>query len=334
MSESWSRKKQDESAFLQMLARSGPPSSVFFVGPEAFLRDECLSGLRRAVLGEGEDAKWCKEVYQARDLPLSELTGSLRVVGLFAESRLIVVSDVERYGRAGQRDRSEFWGWLEDPTPGTTLALVTEKPLWEVERGNEFLKGTLGRCDAVVRLDEVSTDRAVRYVLAQAPRRFRIGIDEPVAARIVETVGPNLMEITNELERLSLRFGEGETVQEEDLDRWLRGGIAGSLNEMEAAVRRGDACGALRHWDAIKESQSPPAITWIWSSRMLDPRWGRGGGGGTFASALLRECYRLERGIKTGEVPSASQETAWEAMLVRLARLHEILRQRGTSFGR
>jgi hypothetical protein len=103
---------------------------------------------------------------------------------------------------------------------------------------------------------------------------------------------------------------------------WLRAGIVGELEDLERALLAGDRAAALRYWDRVRNSYNPAAVTWMLASRQIDPRWGRGSaarGSSAAVSRLLRECYRLERGIKAGEIPSNLQGTACETMIFHLA---------------
>ncbi len=329
MSGRWGHRRLDEEKFLGLLEKEGPPSSLFLAGPEVLLRDRLLERMRTAVFADGAGGRWSREVYQARETPLSDLTAGLRVVGLFAGTRLVVVSEPERYGRSSQADRSELWAWMDSPSPGIHLVLASEKPLWELERANEFVKGTLGRAEAVVHLDHPTYDRAIAIAREMAVARHAMNLTDESARRLVDAVGANLMEIANEIDRLALRLGDGATVAPEALENWLRSGTMATLEDLERAVFAGDAPAALRSWEAVRQKQSPPAATWMIGNKHLDPRWGSRGGGGPserpFLSQILRECYRLERGVKMGEIPSSLQETAFEAMVLRLCAIRRTI---------
>jgi DNA polymerase III delta subunit len=322
VSGSWGARRYEAEKFLVRLAELGPPASLFLAGPEVLLRDEILGELRRSILGDDAEGRWSREVYQAREVPLAELSAGLRNVGLFAESRLVVVTEVERYGRSGAADRTDLWGWMQRPSPGIHLALCSEKPLWELERSNEFVKGTLRRADALVPLEHPSYEKAVQTACRMAQERHGMTLPAAAAQRLVDAVGPNLLEISNEIDRLGLRLGAGAKVSPADLENWLRTGVAGNLVDLEQAILRGDAPLALRYWASVKQKFNPPTVTWMLGGRHLDARWGRGGGGNAVGSPilvrLLRECYRLERAVKRGEVGSGQQEVAFEAMILKL----------------
>jgi DNA polymerase III delta subunit len=321
VSAGWGRRRFEAEKFLDRLGSLGPPSSLFLAGPEVLLRDEILQEMRVAVLGAALDGRWNREVYQAREVPLADLAAGLRDVGLFAEARLVIVTEVERYGRSAAADRTELWRWMERPSPGIHLAMLSEKPLWELERSNEFIKGTLKRADALVTLDHPSFEKAVQVAKRIAQDRHAMALPEEAARRLVDAVGPNLLEISNEIDRLALRLGSGAKVTSADLENWLRTGISGGLVELEEAIFAGDAVLALRYWLSVRQKWNAPAITWMLGSRHLDTRWGRGGSAPQprpVLSRLLRECYRLERGVKTGEITSSQQETAFESMIMRL----------------
>lgn len=318
----WGGRRYEAEGFFTGLSRLGPPASSFLVGPEVLLRDGILIQMRERVLGSGEGGRFGREVYSARETPLSEIAAGLRIVGLFADARLIVVSEVERYGKSSQADRKDFWRCLEAPSPGVHLILMTEKALWEMERGGEFIRGTLERVDAVVRLEHPSAEAAATIVRKAAREKYGLEVTEEAAHRLVDAVGPNLLDLHHEVDRIALRLGRGARVDETSLVDWLRVGVVGSLQELDAALRSRDLRQSLKMWDAIRSSTSVPAVTWILASRQLDPRWNRrGGSGGAGRSGipeLLALCYRLERGVKSGAIPSALQDAALEEEIIRL----------------
>lgn len=320
---SWEGKRLDVDGFLRTMERSGPPPSLFLAGPEVLLRDEIIHRLQKVVArGDENDSRWSRENHSARETALSEVVGGLRVVGLFAETRLVIVTEAERYGRVSQTDRSDLWHWLAQPTEGIHLVLCTEKPLWEMERGNEFLKGTLQRVAAAVRLDHPTAEGAVQIVRRIGMERYNLQISPMAAGRLVEAIGPNLLELRQEIERLAIRLGPGEKVDEATLENWLRSGIIGRLGDLERAILSGDLEKALRHWDALRPSMTVPSITWTIGSRHLDPRWARQGQeripDRAFLSRVLHECYVIERGVKSGDIPSSLQEIVFEETIWRL----------------
>lgn len=312
----WPRQRIDEARFLESLRLLGPPSSLVLAGPELLLRDAVLREMEHTVLGGGGEERFNREVYSARETALSELAAGLRVVGLFADARLIVVHEMERYGRSAKGDREDLWAWLAQPSPGIHLIMVSEKPLWELERSNEFARGTLERAQVVVRLDHPTQERAVEIVRAAAERRHMLDLPLPCAQRLVEAVGPDLLALAHELDRLALRLGPGARVEAAMLDDWLRGSAVGGLEDLESALLQRDTIRALRTWNRIRSNFTAPAVTWMLASRQLDARWGRRAARSESSPAavsrLLRSCYRLERGIKMGEIPSSLQEIGWE----------------------
>ncbi|MFB3907849.1 MAG: DNA polymerase III subunit delta [Candidatus Eisenbacteria bacterium] len=321
----WGTRPLEFDRFLEILEKAGAPSTLLVSGPEVLLRDAILSRMARSVLaGQGGEGRWNRELYQARETSLSVLSAGLRVTSLFAESRLVVLSEPERYGRAAQADRADFWEWMEQPAPGVHLVLTTEKQVWELERANEFVKGTLERCDAVVRCDHPSPERAVALIIRMARERHGLTLPQHPARRLVAAVGPNLLDLSQEIDRLALRLGPDGKVDDATLENWLRSGVVGSLADLEEALLVGDAPRALLAWTSVQRNATVPAMTWMLGSKHLATGWGRGSGGasggriGPRVSRLLRACYRLERAVKTGEIPSSLQDVAFEEMIVRL----------------
>jgi DNA polymerase III delta subunit len=322
VSKGWAGRRIEEKGFLEQLGRLGPPSSALLVGPEILLRDALVAEIERAVLGPEKDGRWNREVLGSRETPLSSLAASLRNIGLFSETRCIVVHEVERYGRSSKADRGDLWEWMERPSPGIHLVLLSQKPLWELERANTFTKGTLQHADVVVRLDHPTAERAVDLIRRMATQKYDFELPEESARRLVDAVGPNLLDLSHELDRLGLRLGPGGKAEPEVLENWLRSGIVASVQDLERAILAGNRRMALQYWETVRRQFTAPAITWMVGGRHLDPRWGRGRRGpavpGGFLSLVLRECYRLELDVKSGRIPSNLQEAAFEEMIWKL----------------
>lgn len=322
MSKGWGNRRIDEKKFLDSLGKLGPPSSLMLIGPEVLMRDALLMEVQRAVLGDQEEGRWHREVYSGRETALSVVAAGLRNMGLFAETRCVIVHEVDRYGRCSKADRQDLWEWMENPSPGIHLILMSEKPLWEFERANAFNKGTLQRADAVVRLEHPSCERAVELICRAAKQKHKFELPVESAKRLVDAIGPNLLDLSHELDRLALRIGPGGKAEPEILDNWLRTGIVGTLGDLENALLAGDRASALRYWETVRRKFSAPAVTWMLGGKYLDPRWRRGRSGpavpSRFLSLLLRECYRLEMGVKSGRIPSSLQSTAFEEMIWKL----------------
>ena len=203
--------------------------------------------------------RWSREVYGARETPLSEINAGLRVVGLFAESRLIVVSEIERYGRASQADRNELYRCLEQPSPGIHLALLSEKPLWELERANEFLKGCLqrvevGRASGSPERGSGGADRPQGGPGAPSPRDLR---GDRSASRRCRGTESARAEPRARPARSSTRTRGAGRVR-----RPSRTGCA-RASSARSGISRRRSCGgttarALRFWDAVRTDHERP----------------------------------------------------------------------------
>ncbi len=109
MSRGWGNRRIDEKGCLESLGKLGPPSSLMLIGPEVLLRDALLLEVQRAVLGKQEEGRWQREVYSSRETALSVIAAGLRNMGLFAETRCVIVHEVDRYGRCSKSDAELSW---------------------------------------------------------------------------------------------------------------------------------------------------------------------------------------------------------------------------------
>ncbi len=297
----WARRFDGKAAGAYLLA-----------GPESLLRDAALARIREAVLGTGDGARLGQDRFYGGECSLAEVARSLASVGLFTSERLITLHDPERCGRAGAADRKELLDRLCGGTPGSTFVALTGLNPGELERKNEFTRALLSACQVVV-VDHPRPADALRWLMTEAGRR-RIALLADAGRLLLARIGPNLQELSRELDKLEAAVGPGEEVTAATLAALVHRGELGSGWELCRAASEGRTADALRQWGAIQATEAVLRLQWLLQKTARDGL--AAGPGSSQLRSLLLASYDLEFGIKSGLIPGRQDAVALEMLLV------------------
>lgn len=291
----------------QELRAGGAPPAVLFCGPETLLRDAALRALREA-LGPRVD----HDRFVAGESPLGEVASALATVALFADRRLVSLSDLERAGRVAQAEREALLARLRDGIDATFVA-ESALPWRELERKAEWI-AKLGQIAEVVEFLHPRPDEAMRWLLDESTR-LGVKLTADAGALLVETIGPDLQELMQKLQKLSLGFEPGVAIGVPDLKDWLRSSHRGSVWALCDAVVAGRGGEALRQWDALRTEEAVLRVVWLLQQKGREGAARNSGMTAQRLQGFVLRTYDLERGIKTGRIPSSADELSLTAVL-------------------
>jgi DNA polymerase-3 subunit delta len=199
--------------------------------------------LRRLRARVGEESV---EQLTARDVSAADTVASCNALGLFAEGgRLVIVEEVERWKAADVKDLSVY---LASPSPDTVLALVAT----DLKSDSPLAKACSKAGDVLV--FDVPKKRLPEWVAEQF-RRLEARAEPDACRVLVDLVGENLDELTNEIEKLAtwsdgeaidvraveeLSAGRAETSIFALTDAWGRRDVAAVLAAAESRLERSD----------------------------------------------------------------------------------------------
>ena len=169
-------------------------------------------------------------------------------LGLFAEgARLVIVEDVERWKGA---DVKAVAAYLENPTPGTVLALVAG----DIRRDAPLVKVCAKAGDHVSY--EVSKRDLPRWIREQFARRGAEA--EPAACdALLEHVGEDPAELESAIDKLAIWAG-GALITDADVAALTAGRAAAPVFALTDAWGRRDVAAALSTCEALLERSPEP----------------------------------------------------------------------------
>jgi DNA polymerase-3 subunit delta len=311
--------------------------AYLLAGNEPLLRDAALEAIEAAVLASGpRDFNFDRlETDASTPARLEEAIGTLP---LMAARRLVVVRESE--GRGGGFD--EGWGRAIEHAIERLATLGSESHAVlvvigrKVDRRSRWVKAfrdpaTLVECDAP------TAGRELEAFLEQEARRIGVDLTADAAALLAERIGPNLLLLRQELEKLLLHVGEGgridraavllavSAVAEESIweltDAIGQGRPADSLSQLAQMLARGEASQAIlgalashfRRLVRVGHGESVPAPPFV--ARKLEGQARRFGSARLLAA--LRAIHRADVELKgAGRL---RPERALEQLVVQLS---------------
>lgn len=240
-------------------------------GPEAFLVDEVVERLTRAVLSEPGASDWNREVVHADALAPDALVAAGATLPLFAGRRLLLVRGVgelpakaaERLREALAAARRGAEGW---PATGTTVVLVAAG----ADRRAPGLR-VLPDADQVEVRPPVG--RAVVGWLRERARGQGLDLAPEAAQTLVERVGEDLGRLAAELEKAALYVGAERRIGE-DVVRALAGETrTRQYWELTQALEEGRRGDAVRLAGYLLASGDDPLVLLAWLVGYLRDLW-------------------------------------------------------------
>src|SRR6266404_1617068 len=234
-----------------------------FVGDEVFFRKRCREAiLQHLVPAELRDFSLFESDLSETDL--AEILDRARTPSLMAPFQVFFIHGVKSlFGRGSNEDKlAAIEAYCKDPNPDAVLIFVADHisipadarrmDLTDKER-YERIRETMGRYCALVELGRVEESDAVRWIQEYCGTRD-VKIDADAGRELVDSLGGDMMMISNELEKLILYVGEKKRITLGDVETMVLAAKQRSLYELTDAISARDRTRALEMLDAILSS--------------------------------------------------------------------------------
>jgi len=246
----------------EVQARKLRPAYVL-VGDEAFFRKRCRDAiLKHLVPPDLRDFAIAE--FDLAEISLAEVLDRARTPSLMSPFQVFFVRGVKAlYGR-GSHD-AEFEAvaeYVRNPNPDALLVFIADhisipadaRRMDMADRDRfDRLRETLGEYCGLVELARVEEGDAVRWVVETAAAQ-QVNVEADAARELVDSLGADMMMISNELEKLMLYAGERKKVTLGDVETMILAAKQRSLYELTDAISAKDRKRALEILDAILSS--------------------------------------------------------------------------------
>lgn len=227
------------------------------VGEEPLLRDTALASLESHVLA-GAPRDFNFDRLETESASPARLEEAIATLPLMARQRLVVVRESE--GRGAGFD--EAWGRSFEALLGggasasAVLVVVARK----VDGRSRWVK-SFREPAAVVECDAPDSDRELAAFLEREARRLGVDFSADAAARLCELVGPHLLLLRQEIEKLALVVGPGGRVDGRTVSLAVSNVSEESIWELTDAIGEGRKAASLETLARMSaQGEVPPVI--------------------------------------------------------------------------
>jgi DNA polymerase-3 subunit delta len=191
------------------------PLAPFYLvmGEDDYLRDRAIGTLKRAALGEEQDAGFNCDVFHGDEDPAERVLSCAMEVPVLAPRRLVMLKQADKWPA---KEMEKCLQYLSAPHESTILVFVAAK----LDRRLKFTH-TLMQQAVVVDCDPLP-DRQIPAWINQEAKDLGITVREDAAQLLKEAAGGSLYGLRRELEKLSAYVPAGRPVLVEDVEA-LRG---------------------------------------------------------------------------------------------------------------
>src|SRR5947207_6612758 len=249
--------------FISEIAGRKMRPAYILIGDEVFFRDRCRAAvLQHLVQPEMRD-------FSVNDLDLAEASTAeildrARTPSLMAPFQVFFIRNVKLlYGRGShQAELEAIETYCDDPNPAALLIFVADhisipadvRRMEMTDRDRyDRIRETLGEFCGIVELARVDESDGMRWVIDTATQQ-NVKIDQDAARELIDSLGADMMLISNELEKLILFVGEKKRITLGDVETMVLAAKQRSLYELTDAISARDRVRALEMLDAMLSS--------------------------------------------------------------------------------
>ena len=247
----------------EVSARKLRPAYVL-IGDEVFFRDRCRAALiQHLVTPELRD-------FSLHDLDLAEtgvaeILDSARTPSLMAPFQVFFVRGLKAlYSRGShQEEFAAIEQYCRNPNPDAVLVFVADyisipadarrMEMQDKDR-YERIRETLGEYCSLIELARVEEGDGMRWVIEHAAKE-NVKIDADAARELIDSLGADMMLVSNELEKLILFAGQKKRITIGDVETMVLGAKQRSLYELTDAISAKDRARSLSVLDAMLASE-------------------------------------------------------------------------------
>lgn len=225
-------------------------SSYLLFGSERYLVTQYRAKLKDALLDGADDMNF--NAFEGKSVDFTEVCSIGNTLPFFADHRVIQLDGTGLFKAAGDTAK-QMAAWIKE-LPETTTVIFTET---EVDKRNVLYKAVneLGTACEMNGPDE----KDLRIFVANRLKKDGRAIREKDVAYLLETVGYDMQNLCNELEKLvSYTMGRTE-VTASDIDTVCVHQITGRIFDLTDAVAEGRKDDAIRHYSTMIRLREKPA---------------------------------------------------------------------------
>lgn len=207
---------------------------IFLVGDEEYLKEKALSQLRSSLLDKSSGELDYK-VLHAPDTSANEILNCVSTIPFFSSKRLVVVKDFERLPK---EDRAKIISYVKNPNQYTCL-VVDMKDGDILEEDPELMS-----CAKILRFTDLSDTELSSWISEYVSSRGK-NIEEGALEILQELQGKNLLNLSQELEKLITFVGSRSNISSDDVEAVVGKSVLASAFDITDALSEKDISRAV-----------------------------------------------------------------------------------------
>jgi DNA polymerase-3 subunit delta len=249
--------------FVSEVAAGKLRPAYVFVGDEAFFRDRCRAAILQHLV-PADMRELSLYEFDLAETSVVEVLDRAQTPSLMAPFQVFFVRNVKvLYGRGSHKeDFAAVEAYVKNPNPNALIVFVADHisiPA-DVRRMDmqdrdkyERLRETLGESCAMLEFARVDEGDGVRWVVETAQEQgFKVEAD--AARELVDSLGADMMLVSNELEKLMLYTSEKKRITLGDVETMVLAAKQRNLYELTDAISSKDRARSLQVLNALLSS--------------------------------------------------------------------------------
>ena len=249
--------------FVSEVATGKLRPAYVFVGDEAFFRDRCRAAILQHLV-PADMRELSLYEFDLAETSVVEVLDRAQTPSLMAPFQVFFVRNVKvLYGRGSHKeDFAAVEAYAKNPNPNALIVFVADHisiPA-DVRRMDmqdkdkyERLRETLGETCAMLEFARVDEGDGVRWVVETAQQQgFKVDAD--AARELVDSLGADMMLVSNELEKLMLYTSEKKRITIGDVETMVLAAKQRNLYELTDAISSKDRAKSLQVLNALLSS--------------------------------------------------------------------------------
>ena len=182
-------------------------SLYYLYGDDAFLIEEAIKNIKdRAIPNDSNDLNY--EVFYAGNDRVSDILNAAQTMPFLSKKKCILVKDANRLSA---KESEGFIPYFSDPSDFACLIFIGEKANLKQKF---FIQ--LQKSGVIVQLNHPH-NRELPYWIHRLAKSFDKKISKEATVFLIDIVGNNLLQIHNEIEKVSIFTGEKRNIDVEDI---------------------------------------------------------------------------------------------------------------------
>jgi DNA polymerase-3 subunit delta len=249
--------------FVSEVAAGKLRPAYIFVGDEAFFRDRCRAAILQHLV-PADMRELSLYEFDLAETSVVEVLDRAQTPSLMAPFQVFFVRNVKvLYGRGSHKeDFAAVEAYVKNPNPNALIVFVADHisiPA-DVRRMDmqdrdkyERLRETLGESCTMLEFARVDEGDGVRWAVETAQQQgFKVDAD--AARELVDSLGADMMLISNELEKLMLYTTEKKRITLGDVETMVLAAKQRNLYELTDAISSKDRARSLQVLNALLSS--------------------------------------------------------------------------------